>query len=77
MKTLITALLFSFFVAGCSNSKNIEFEGFFTYGHEVSVFQNCNDSKLYWLNGLDMQNIEQASLSLARTKKIALSASLH
>ena len=68
MKTLITALLISFVVAGCSNSKTIEFEGFFTYGHEVSAFQSCNDSKSYWLSGQDMQSIEQASLMLARTK---------
>ncbi len=53
----------------CSSSKNLEFEGYFTYGHEVSAFKPCNDSKIYWLNGEDLRVIEQTSLYLANIRK--------
>ena len=65
MKALNTGLAICFLLAGCTSSNNIEFEGYFTYGHEVSSFKMCNDSKEYWLSGEGMEVITQASLSLA------------
>lgn len=65
MKVLITGLIISVLSVGCARLNTPEFEGYFTYGHEVSSFRICNDSKVYWLNGDDMAVIEQASLSLA------------
>ena len=65
MKALKTGLAICFFLAGCTRSHNIEFEGYFTYGHEVSSFKMCNDSKEYWISGEGLEVIRQASLSLA------------
>ena len=65
MKQIIYTLIISVFFIACTNSKNIEFEGLYTYGHEVSSFSICNDEKIYWLNGKDIKTIEDKSLSLA------------
>ncbi|NQY22363.1 MAG: hypothetical protein HRT40_13900 [Campylobacteraceae bacterium] len=65
MKQIISTFIMSVFFIGCTNFKNIEFEGLYTYGHEVSVFRTCNDKKTYWLNGKDIKTIEDKSLALA------------
>ena len=65
MKQIISTFVMSIFLIGCTNSKNIEFEGLYTYGHEVSVFRICNGKRIYWLNGKDIKTIEDKSLSLS------------
>lgn len=67
MKTLMIALLITL-SAGCASVNSQKFEGYYSYGHEVSEFKRCNDSKVYWLNGDNLTTIEQASLSLAKIK---------
>ena len=62
MKQIISTFVMSIFLIGCTNSKNIEFEGLYTYGHEVSVFRICNDKKIYWLNGKDIKLIHPIEL---------------
>ncbi|KJG57088.1 hypothetical protein UA38_12000 [Photobacterium kishitanii] len=56
-------------LAGCSSPTEERFEGYFTYGHEVSDFRKCNtNTKIFWLNGdsSQMQIIEKESLQLAQ-----------
>ena len=67
MKTLMITLLITL-SAGCASVNSRKFEGYYSYGHEVSEFKRCNDSKVYWLNGDNLTTIEQASLSLAKIK---------
>lgn len=40
--------------------------GQFTYGHEVSVFKECNSDKLYWLqaSGFLMQPVQDTALAM-------------
>ncbi|MGF1776684.1 hypothetical protein [Vibrio nomapromontoriensis] len=55
-------------LVGCTGEEEEQpFEGYFTYGHEVSDFRLCNESAYYWLNGesSSMKVIEQASLQLS------------
>lgn len=44
------------------------YRGQYTYGHEVSVFQECGNDKLYWLQGSGflMQEIEAAALAMPK-----------
>ncbi|MEG3223812.1 hypothetical protein PD716_24745 [Vibrio gigantis] len=55
-------------VSGCSVSKNQLYEGYFTYGSEVSDFRFCGSNEIFWLNGeqKQMKVIEQASLAKAQ-----------
>jgi hypothetical protein len=54
-------------IGGCASSLEQKFEGYFTYGHETSVFRQCNDSKYFWLNGESSERdvIDRASLELS------------
>ncbi|EHD1698948.1 hypothetical protein JR728_004610 [Vibrio vulnificus] len=60
----ITLLL----VSGCSISSKQQYEGYFTYGSEVSDFRSCGTNEFFWLNGEQeqMKIIEQASLAKAQ-----------
>lgn len=62
-ESYLSALLVLF---GCSNH-SVTFEGYFTYGHETSVFRQCNQMQYFWLNGepKPMDIIDNASLQLA------------
>lgn len=62
-KSYLSVLLVLF---GCSNH-SMKFEGYFTYGHETSVFRQCNETQYFWLNGEPkaMDIIDNASLQLA------------
>ncbi|OLQ90109.1 hypothetical protein BIY22_03635 [Vibrio panuliri] len=55
-------------VSGCSVSNKKQYEGYFTYGSEVSDFRSCGTNEIYWLNGeqKQMEAIEQMSLEKAR-----------
>ncbi len=70
MKALAYGLTVCLLLAGCLSSNGQEFEGYYTYGHEVSSFRRCNGSEYFWLNGNhpQMDIIENESLSLVETK---------
>ncbi|ANN29696.1 hypothetical protein EWS92_22605 [Vibrio vulnificus] len=55
-------------VSGCSISNKQQYEGYFTYGSEVSDFRSCGTNETFWLNGeqKQMEIIEQASLAKAQ-----------
>ncbi len=55
-------------VSGCSISSKQQYEGYFTYGSEVSDFRSCGTNEILWLNGeqKQMEIIEQASLAKAQ-----------
>lgn len=50
MKFGILLILVSSFYA-CSNSKVKEYDGVYTYGHEVRVFKDIKTNQEYWLSG--------------------------
>ena len=60
-------LIALFLVSGCSVSNKQQYEGYFTYGSEVSDFRSCGTNEIFWLNGehKQMEVIEQASLEKA------------
>lgn len=36
---------------GCSSSKIKEYEGVYTYGHEIRIFEDSKSGKEYWITG--------------------------
>ncbi|AWB02037.1 MULTISPECIES: hypothetical protein [Vibrio] len=67
MKVISASLAVLLSLLGCSNIEQYEYRGFFTYGHETSVFRSCNDMRYFWLNGESVNRgiIDNASLELA------------
>lgn len=49
MKKLLGILALGAILLGCSNQKIREYEGVYTYGHEVRIFQDSESNQEYWL----------------------------
>lgn len=49
MKKLLGILALGAILLGCSNQKIREYEGVYTYGHEVRIFKESESSQDYWL----------------------------
>lgn len=64
----IVLFLTLFVLSGCSSLTEQQYEGYFTYGSEISDFRSCGSNDIFWLNGqlAQMKVIEQASLEKAR-----------
>lgn len=49
MKKLLGILALGAILLGCSSQKIREYEGVYTYGHEVRIFQDSENNQEYWL----------------------------
>ncbi|MBF4218638.1 hypothetical protein, partial [Vibrio anguillarum] len=60
-------------IGGCATfvEKKHPYEGYFTYGHEVSAFRACNENTVFWLNGEQdgMRVIQKESLKAMNKKQ--------
>lgn len=49
MKKMLGILTLGVILLGCSNQKVKEYQGVYTYGHEVRIFQDSKSNQEYWL----------------------------
>lgn len=49
MKKILGLISLGALLVSCSNSKLKEYEGVYTYGHEVRIFQDIKNKENYWL----------------------------
>lgn len=70
--SFIATLSIVLVLSGCTSTSEIrEFEGYFTYGHEVSDFRKCGSTtEFFWLNGHPEQMKTIEELSLRQAEKI-------
>lgn len=66
-----TALIFlGVLLLGCSNQKIKEYEGTYTYGHEIRIFKENSTEQEYWLyseNG-KLENLNKEMKKLSQQK---------
>ena len=63
MKKMLGILTLGVILLGCSNQKVKEYQGVYTYGHEVRIFQDSKSNQEYWLYS-DDDTVESLNVKL-------------
>lgn len=73
MKKMLGVLVLGTIVLGCSNQKVKEYQGVYTYGHEVRIFQDNENNQEYWLYSDDdtVENLNRKLREEIETKGVA------
>lgn len=60
---------------GCSSSKIKEYEGVYTYGHEIRIFEDSKSGKEYWITGNEkiIKNLKKSFRGGVFSKKLIFS----
>lgn len=71
MNKKLGILILGMLLLGCGNRKINEYQGIYTYGHEVRIFQDKKTDQQYWITGDEklIKNLDEHMENLVIERK--------